>query len=30
MSQADIERFVADLQANPDLLAEVTKNAAVC
>ena len=27
MSQADIERFVADLQTNPDLLAEVTKSA---
>ncbi len=27
MSQTDIERFVADLQANPDLLAEVTKSA---
>lgn len=27
MSQADVERFVADLEANPDLLAEVTKNA---
>ena len=27
MSQADIERFVADLKANPDLLAEVKKSA---
>ena len=27
MSQADVERFVADLKANPALLAEVTKNA---
>ena len=27
MSQADVERFVADLKTNSDLLAEVKKNA---
>lgn len=27
MSQADVERFVADLKANPDLLAEVKEGA---
>jgi len=30
MSQADVECVVAGLKTNPDLLAEVTKNAAVC
>ena len=28
MSKADVERFVADLKANPDLLAEVKESAA--
>ncbi|PCJ61648.1 MAG: hypothetical protein COA65_01480 [Rhodospirillaceae bacterium] len=27
MSQADVERFVADLKTNPDLLTEVKENA---